>query len=42
MAPEGDRVALFAKTFTAAGGVLLRGPVEAALSDLGKCCARRE
>lgn len=36
MAPEGDRVALFAKTFTAAGGVLLRGPVEAALSDLGE------
>jgi L-lactate dehydrogenase complex protein LldG len=34
--PEGDRVALFAETFTAAGGVLLRGPVEAALSDLGE------
>ncbi len=36
MAPEDDRVALFAKAFTAAGGVLLRGPVEAALSDLGE------
>ncbi|HEX7524072.1 MAG TPA: hypothetical protein VF357_07710, partial [Candidatus Deferrimicrobium sp.] len=36
MEPEGDRVALFAKTFTAAGGVLLRGPVEKALSDLGE------
>ena len=35
-APEGDRVALFAKTFTAAGGVLFRGPVETALSDLGE------
>ena len=36
MAPEGDRVALFAKTFTAADGLLLRGPVESALSDLGE------
>jgi len=36
MAPEGDLVALFAKTFTAAGGVLLRGPLEKALSDLGE------
>ena len=35
-APEGDPVALFTKTFTAAGGILLRGPVEAALSDLGE------
>jgi hypothetical protein len=36
MAAESDRVALFAKTFAAAGGVLLRGPVEMALSDLGE------
>ena len=36
IAPEGDRVALFAKAFTAAGGFLLRGPVERALSDLGE------
>jgi len=36
IAPEGDRVALFAKTFTAADGLLLRGPVESALSDLGE------
>ncbi len=36
MAPEGDRVALFEKTFTAADGHLLRGPVESALSDLGE------
>jgi len=35
-APEGDPVELFAKTFSAAGGVLLRGPAEAALSDLGE------
>jgi len=34
--PEADRVALFAKTFAAADGVLLRGPVEKALSDLGE------
>ncbi len=34
--PEGDRVAQFAKAFTAAGGFLLRGPVETALSDLGE------
>jgi hypothetical protein len=34
--PERDRVALFAKTFTAADGVLLHGPVEKALSDLGE------
>lgn len=33
---EGDRVALFAKMFADAGGVLLRGPVEKALSDLGE------
>ena len=36
LAPEGDRVALFGKTFTAGGGILLRGPVEKALSDLGE------
>jgi L-lactate dehydrogenase complex protein LldG len=36
VAPEGDRVALFAKMFTAAGGFLLRGPAEAALADLGE------
>jgi L-lactate dehydrogenase complex protein LldG len=35
-APGGDRVALFAERFTAAGGVLLRGQVEKALSDLGE------
>ena len=35
-AQEGDPVALFTKTFAAAGGILLRGPVEAALSDLGE------
>ena len=34
--PEGDPVALFTKTFTDAGGFLLRGPVEAAMSDLGE------
>lgn len=34
--PERDRVALFAKTFTAADGVLLHGPVETVLSDLGE------
>ena len=34
--PEGDRVAQFAKAFTAAGGFLLRGPLETALSDLGE------
>ena len=36
VAPECDRIALFAETFTAAAGVLLRGPVEKALSDLGE------
>jgi hypothetical protein len=36
MAVESDRVALFAKMFTAAGGFLLRGPMETALSDLGE------
>ena len=36
LATEGDRVALFEKTFTAAGGILLRGPVEKTLSDLGE------
>jgi len=36
MAPGGDRVALFAERFTAAGGVLLRGQAEKALSDLGE------
>jgi hypothetical protein len=36
LAPEGDRVALFEKTFTAAGGILLRGPVEKTVSDLGE------
>ena len=36
IAPEGDRVAQFAKAFTAAGGFLLRGPVETAVSDLGE------
>lgn len=36
MTPEGDRVAQFAKAFAAAGGFLLRGPVERALSDLGE------
>ena len=36
VAPDGDRVARFEKAFTAAGGVLLRGPVETALSDLGE------
>ena len=35
-APEGDRVALFAEAFVAGGGVLLRGPEERALSDLGE------
>jgi hypothetical protein len=35
-APDVRRGALFEKTFTAAGGVLLRGPVEAVLSDLGE------
>jgi L-lactate dehydrogenase complex protein LldG len=35
LAPEGDR-ALFEKTFAAAGGILLRGPVEKTLSDLGE------
>lgn len=34
--PEGDRVARFADAFTAAGGFLLRGPVESALSNLGE------
>jgi L-lactate dehydrogenase complex protein LldG len=34
--PEGDRVAQFANAFTAAGGFLLHGPVETALSDLGE------
>jgi hypothetical protein len=36
MAQEGDLVALFAKNFTAAGGVLLHGPAEKASSDLGE------
>ena len=36
VATECDRVALFAETFTAASGVLLRGPVDMALSDLGE------
>jgi len=36
IATEGDPVAQFAQTFAAAGGFLLRGPVEAALSDLGE------
>jgi L-lactate dehydrogenase complex protein LldG len=36
MAAGGDRVALFAERFTAAGGVLIRGQVEKALSDLGE------
>src|SRR3990172_7762163 len=36
LTPEGDRIALFEKTFTAAGGILLRGPVEKTLSDLGE------
>jgi hypothetical protein len=36
LAPEGDRVALFEKTFTATGGILLRGPVEKTVSDLGE------
>jgi hypothetical protein len=36
VAPECDRIALFAETFAAADGVLLRGPVEKALSDLGE------
>ena len=35
-APGDDRLALFAKMFTAAGGILLRGPVEPVLSDLGE------
>lgn len=35
-APSGDSVARFAEMFTAAGGILLRGSVEAALSDLGE------
>ena len=35
-AAPGDVVARFAETFTAAGGFLLRGPAEAALSDLGE------
>ncbi|MFA6148704.1 MAG: LUD domain-containing protein [bacterium] len=35
-ATEGDRVARFAEAFSAAGGFLLRGPVEAILSDLGE------
>lgn len=34
--PGGDRIALFAETFTAADGVLLRGPEEKALSELGE------
>ena len=36
MAPEGDLVARFAEKFAASGGFLLRGPVEAVLSDLGE------
>lgn len=35
-APAGDSVGRFSEMFTAAGGVLLRGPVDAALSDLGE------
>ena len=35
-APASDRIALFAETFEAADGVLLRGPEEKALSDLGE------
>ena len=42
VAPESDRVALFAKTFAAAAGVLLRGPVEKALSDLGELLRAEE
>ena len=34
--PEGDRVAQFAQAFTAAGGFLLHGPAERAMSDLGE------
>jgi hypothetical protein len=36
IAPDDDRLALFAKTFTAAAGVLLRGPEQKVLSDLGE------
>jgi len=35
-AAAGDVIARFAETFAAAGGFLLQGPVEAALSDLGE------
>jgi L-lactate utilization protein LutC len=35
-APKGDPAARFAETFTTTGGVLLRGPVEALLSELGE------
>jgi L-lactate dehydrogenase complex protein LldG len=34
--PESDRIARFAESFAAAGGVLLRGRVETAISDLGE------
>jgi hypothetical protein len=34
--PESDRIARFAETFEAADGVLLCGPMEKALSDLGE------
>lgn len=34
--PSGDPAARFAEMFTAAGGVLFRGPVESFLSDLGE------
>jgi len=36
VAPDGDPVARFAETFTAAGGFLLRGPAESATADLGE------
>ncbi len=36
LAPEDDRVALFEKMFAAGGGILLRGPVEKTVSDLGE------
>lgn len=35
-APEGDLLARFAEAFTASGGILLRGPAETVLSDLGE------
>ncbi len=36
VAPECDRIALFAETFAAAAGVFLRGPMEKVVSDLGE------